>query len=84
MQEDLQKLQDLVVHLVGQLEDRGYGLDDWIDQRTAERLTGLKSSALRALRQQDLITWSQFGSKQIFYRRSDLIRFLDQQERKRA
>jgi len=59
-------------------------LDDWIDQKQAEALTGLSTSTLYNLRQRGDITSSSFTGKEVFYRRSDLIRYLDYREKMRA
>jgi len=59
-------------------------LDDWISQKQAEQLTGLSKSTLYAMRKQDLLTHSTFTGKEVFYRRSDLIRFLNMQEKMRS
>lgn len=60
------------------------GLDDWISQKAAQVLTGLSKSTLYNLRQRGVITYSSFTGKEIFYRRSDLIQYLDRRERMRA
>lgn len=60
------------------------GLEDWISQREAENLTGLSTSTLYNLRQKGAISSSSFTGKEVFYRRSDLIRFLDKREKMRA
>ncbi len=59
-------------------------LDDWISQKQAEQLTGLSKSTLYAMRKQDLLTHSTFTGKEVYYRRSDLIRFLNMQEKMRS
>lgn len=59
-------------------------LEDWIPQREAQKLTGLSKSTLYTLRQRGDITFSTFTGKKIFYRRSDLIRYLDKREKMRA
>ena len=57
------------------------GLDDWVPQKEAEKLTGLSKSTLYSLRKQNELTYSTFTGKKIFYRRSNLIRFLDKREK---
>ena len=59
-------------------------LDDWIPQEEAERLTGLSKTTLHLLRTNGEITFSRFGDRKVFYRRSNLVRYLDQRERMRA
>lgn len=58
-------------------------LDDWIPQKQAEHITGLCKSTLYAMRKKGLLTHSTF-SKEVFYRRSDLVRYLDKQEKLRS
>lgn len=59
-------------------------LNDWISQKQAEQITGLSKSTLYAMRKQDLLTHSTFTGKEVYYRRSDLIRYLDKQEKLRS
>lgn len=59
-------------------------MDDWISQKQAEQLTGLSKSTLYAMRRQGLLTHSTFTGKEVYYRRSDLIRFLNMQEKMRS
>lgn len=59
-------------------------LDDWIPQKQAEHITGLSKSTLYNLRQQDKLTYASFTGKEVFYRRSDLVRYLDKQEKLRS
>lgn len=59
-------------------------LDDWIDQKQTEQLTGLSKSTLHQLRSRGEITFSRFGSRKVFYRKSDLIRYLDHREKMKA
>lgn len=59
-------------------------LDDWIPQDEAQRLTGLSKTTLHLLRSNGEITYSRFAGRKVFYRRSDLVRYLDQREKIRA
>ena len=60
------------------------GLEDWVSQKQAERITGLGKTSLYTLRKEGRITFSKFSDKKLFYRRSDLIRYLDMQEKLKA
>jgi hypothetical protein len=85
-EEKLEVLHSSIEEVRGLLVDiaASKGLDDWIPQRDAEKLTGLSKSSLYNLRQRGDITYSTFTDKKIFYRRSDLIRYLDKREKMRA
>jgi hypothetical protein len=77
--EDIQQLSEQLAAIAAPK-----ALDDWISQKQAEQLTGLSKSTLYAMRRQDLLTHSTFTGKEVYYRRSDLIRFLNMQEKMRS
>ncbi|HEX8515177.1 MAG TPA: hypothetical protein VF868_03180 [Bacteroidia bacterium] len=51
--------------------DRNSIGDDWVDQKTIMKLTGLGKTKLYELRRDNMITYSCIGSKGVFYRLSD-------------
>jgi len=60
------------------------GLEDWVNQKDTESLTGLGKSSLYNLRQRGDITSSTFTGKEVFYRKSSLVRYLDKREKMKA
>lgn len=75
-----------IEEMYGLLQDiaSSKALDDWIPQAEAERLTGLSKTTLHLLRSKGEITYSRFADRKVFYRRSDLVRYLDRREKMRA
>ena len=56
-------------------------INDWIDEESAKRITGLGKSTLYALRKSGKLTFSRLGKRKLFYRISDLSRLLDENEK---
>lgn len=77
--EDIQQLSEQLAAIAAPK-----ALDDWISQKQAEQLTGLSKSTLYAMRKQDLLSHSTFTGKEVFYRKSDLVSYLNRQEKNRA
>ena len=57
--------------------------DDWVDQDTIMRLTGLGRTKLYELRKENKITSSTIAGKEVFYRLSDFIKLLNTNEKNR-
>lgn len=53
-------------------------INDWIDEESAKRITGLGKSTLYALRKSGKLTFSRLNKRKLFYRISDLSRLLDE------
>jgi len=56
-------------------------LDDWIDERSTQQITGLKKSTLYKLRKLGKITSSRLGKPKVFYRKSDITKLLNENEK---
>ncbi|MFT6441582.1 MAG: hypothetical protein ACJASQ_001609 [Crocinitomicaceae bacterium] len=56
-------------------------INDWIDEESAKRITGLGKSTLYALRKSGKLTFSRLSKRKLFYRISDLSRLLDDNEK---
>ncbi len=56
-------------------------INDWIDEESAKRITGLGKSTLYALRKSGKLTFSRLSKRKLFYRISDLSRLLDENEK---
>lgn len=56
-------------------------INDWIDEESAKRITGLGKSTLYALRKSGKLTFSRLSKRKLFYRISDLERLLDENEK---
>lgn len=56
-------------------------INDWIDEESAKRITGLGKSTLYALRKSGKLTFSRLNKRKLFYRISDLSRLLDENEK---
>ncbi len=56
-------------------------IDDWIDEESTKRITGLGKSTLYALRKSGRLTFSRLNKRKLFYRISDLARLLDENEK---
>lgn len=56
-------------------------IEDWIDEESAKRITGLGKSTLYALRKSGKLTFSRLSKRKLFYRISDLSRLLDENEK---
>lgn len=56
-------------------------INDWIDEESVKRITGLGKSTLYALRKNGKLTFSRLGKRKLFYRISDLSRLLDENEK---
>ena len=59
------------------------GLEDWVDLKTAMKITGLSKSTLYHLRKQNKISQSSITGKDVFLRRSDLVSLLNEREKMR-
>lgn len=57
--------------------------DDWVDQETIMKLTGLGKTKLYELRKQNKISYSSIGEKAVFYRLSDFVELLNINEKNR-
>lgn len=56
-------------------------INDWIDEESAKRITGLGKSTLYTLRKNGKLTSSRLSKRKLFYRISDLSRLLDENEK---
>ena len=56
-------------------------INDWIDEESAKRITGLGKSTLYTLRKSGKLTFSRLNKRKLFYRISDLSRLLDENEK---
>ena len=56
-------------------------INDWIDEESAKRITGLGKSTLYVLRKSGRLTYSRLTKRKLFYRISDLSRLLDENEK---
>lgn len=66
------------------LDHAALGLDDWVDEATVKELTGLGKSTLYMLRKNGDLTSSRFSKRKVYYRRSDLGRLLDKNEKEQT
>ncbi len=56
-------------------------INDWIDEESTKRITGLGKSTLYKLRKKGKLTFSRLSKRKLFYRISDLEKLLDENER---
>jgi hypothetical protein len=56
-------------------------INDWIDEESTKRITGLGKSTLYALRKSGKLTFSRLNKRKLFYRISDLERLLNDNEK---
>lgn len=77
----LNRIEQKIDDLNSRAFNRSESLDDWIDETTVRHLTGLGKSTLYKLRQAGKLTSSRFGERKVFYRKSDLKKLLDKNEK---
>lgn len=83
LQFQLQMLEDRLKSIESKIEfsNELESINDWIDEESAKRITGLGKSTLYALRKSGKLTFSRLGKRKLFYRISDLSRLLDENEK---
>ncbi len=79
LRSELADIKKLVEHLL----DEKNGIDDWITEKHAIKISGLCRGTLFKLRKEGKVSSSTLSGKQNFYRLSDLKKLLDINEQKR-
>jgi hypothetical protein len=86
----LNELKQLVQALTSKMESMEHELQnmnassiiqDWVDEETTKRITGLSKSTLYNLRRAGKLTSSKLSERKLFYRISDLSKLLDHNEK---
>ena len=83
LKQSIQALVSKMESIECQLQNISTGsiVQDWVDEETVKRITGLSKSTLYNLRRAGKLTSSKLSGRKLFYRISDLSRLLDHNEK---
>lgn len=56
-------------------------INDWIDEESTKRITGISKSVLYNLRKSGKLSYSRLSKRKLYYRISDLERLLNENEK---
>jgi hypothetical protein len=80
LQDNEKRLLELIMQIESAIQIQ-QSIGDWIDEKSAQRLTGLKKSSLFNLRKSGKIRFSRLTERKVFYSKSDLEKLLNDNEK---